>query len=165
MKYMENKLFELIYNSKDNYKMTNDGKEISCAIVIKNSNDEILGCHTTGKKWKEGSFDLPKGHQEIGENPLDTAIRECLEETGLDLKNEKSKIIDLGIFKYTATKVLHIFYIEMEIPDLDTLKCESTFTDPWGRERPEVNGYAKIGVTERNLFFKSIENVLNKAGV
>ena len=162
---MNEKLFKMIENEEENYQLTPGGKEISCALVIQNAEGEILGCHSTGKKWGPSTFDLPKGHQDVGEDPLDTAIRECREETGLDFSDKKKDIVDLGIVDYISTKVLHIFYVAAEIPDLETLHCDSTFTDPWGRERPEVNGFAKIGSNERGQFFKSIQKALEEVGL
>lgn len=156
---MKEELFKMI-ESEEKYQLTPSGKEISCALVIQNPEGEILGCHSTGKKWGPGTFDLPKGHQDVGERPLDTAIRECIEETGLDFSDRKDDIVDLGVVDYTEAKVLHIFYIASEIPDVKTLHCDSTFTDPYGRQRPEVNGFVKIGFSKRDLFFKSIQKAL-----
>lgn len=160
---MKDKLFKMI--EKEEYQLTSDGREISCALVIQNAAGEILGCHTTGKSWKEATFDLPKGHQDVGEKAIDTAIRECREETGLDFSDRKDEIVDMGEFDYTSTKLLHIFYIEAEIPDVKELHCDSTFTDPWERQRPEVNGFIKIGFDNRKMFFKSIQSVLEQAGI
>ena len=49
---------------------------------------------TTGGKIlllqkKNGSYELPGGHIEVGESPLDGAKREFTEETGISLKNPK----------------------------------------------------------------------------
>lgn len=162
---MREELFKMIENENENYQLTPDGLEISCALVIQNPEGEILGCHSTGKRWGPTTFDLPKGHQDVGEDPLDTAIRECREETGLDFSDKKADIVDLGIVDYISTKVLHIFYLAAEIPDLDTLHCDSMFTDPWGRQRPEVNGFAKIKSNEKFMFFKSIQKALERVGL
>lgn len=162
---MREELFKMIENENENYQLTPDGLEISCALVIQNPEGEILGCHSTGKRWGPTTFDLPKGHQDVGEDPLDTAIRECREETGLDFSDKKADIVDLGTVDYISTKVLHIFYLAAEIPDLDTLHCDSMFTDPWGRQRPEVNGFAKIKSNEKFMFFKSIQKALERVGL
>lgn len=159
---MKEELVKILEGKEENYELTEDGREISCALIIQNPEGEILGCHSTGKRWGPSTFDLPKGHQDVGENPLDTAIRECREETGLNFSDRKNEILDLGIFDYIDTKVLHVFYIAAEIPDLKTLHCDSTFTDPWGRQRPEVNGFAKIKPTELGQFFKALQVVLEK---
>lgn len=36
----------------------------------------------------KGGYDIPKGHIQIGEKPLDAAIRECWEETKIHLNTE-----------------------------------------------------------------------------
>lgn len=162
---MREELFKMIESGNESYQLTPDGLEISCALVIQNPEGEILGCHSTGKRWGPTTFDLPKGHQDVGEDPLDTAIRECREETGLDFSDRKADIVDLGTVDYISTKVLHIFYLAAEIPELDTLHCDSMFTDPWGRQRPEVNGFAKIKPNEKHMFFKSIQKALERVGL
>ena len=46
--------------------------------LVRNGNGEFLMIHRNGK------WDLPKGHQEEGERIEDTAVREVMEETGID---------------------------------------------------------------------------------
>ena len=46
--------------------------------LVRNENGEFLMIHRNGK------WDLPKGHQEEGERIEDTAVREVMEETGID---------------------------------------------------------------------------------
>lgn len=54
--------------------------EKSCgAIVI--DNDKVLIV-----KQNKGHYIFPKGHMEIGEEEIDTAIREVKEETNIDIK-------------------------------------------------------------------------------
>lgn len=163
---MKESLFKLIEGSNEQYVLSNDGKEISCALVIQNAAGEILGCHSTGKSWGKTTYDLPKGHLNTTDTEaVDAAIRECREETGWDVSEYKNEIIDLGEFKYTSYKNLHVFYLSAEIPELDTLHCDSTFTDAYGRQRPEVNGFAKIKPGEIDWFFKSIQKVLGEVGI
>lgn len=163
---MKESLYKLIEGGKEQYVLSSDGKEISCAMIIQNAAGEILGCHSTGKRWGKTTYDLPKGHLNITDaEAVDAAIRECREETGWDLSSMKDDIIDLGEFKYTSYKNIHIFYLSAEIPELDTLHCDSMFIDYYGRERPEVNGFAKIKPGETDWFFKSIQNVLGEVGI
>lgn len=146
---------------EEEYFIEPDGKAVTCAMIIQNAAGEILGCHSTGKKWLKSTFDLPKGHQNIDDaSPLDAAIRECKEETGLDLSNKKSDIVDLGEHSYTDEKNIHLFYISLDI-DIKDLHCDSTF-EMYGRQIPEVNGYSFIKEDELDWFFKTIQNVLKK---
>lgn len=146
------------------YVYTNDGRIISCALIIQNSNGGILGEHPTGNQWGENCFDLPKGCQEKGEDPLDSVIREVREESGLDFRQFRDQIIDLGIHDYISEKVLHLFYFKYEIDDntLQNLNCRSYFTDKDGIDKPEVDGYLIIYPDEKDLFYKAIQRVLNK---
>jgi 8-oxo-dGTP pyrophosphatase MutT (NUDIX family) len=54
--------------------------------------------------WK-----LPGGRNEAGEDPLDTAVRELWEETGLELK--KSDLVQLLVFNRTIHDRTHEFYL------------------------------------------------------
>ena len=56
-------------------------KSSGIAIILGN---KILLCHPTNSYWKN-SYSIPKGHIEDGESKLDAALRECKEETGLDI--------------------------------------------------------------------------------
>ena len=135
---MKESLFKLIEGEEENYVLSNDGKEISCALIVQNEAGEILACHSTGKGWGKTTYDLPKGHLNTTDaEAVDAAIRECREETGFDASKFKDKIEDLGEFKYTSYKNIHLFRLITEIPDLKTLHCDSTFTDGYGRERPD----------------------------
>ena len=56
-------------------------KELSCGFIIIDPKElRILGVHPTGHGKV---FDIPKGHIEKGETPLQCAIRELKEETGI----------------------------------------------------------------------------------
>lgn len=153
--------------SEEKCSYTQDGREISCAMIIQNKFGDILGCHCTGKEDDEYyTYDLPKGHQKVGEEPIKAAIRECREETGIDLSNRIDDIIDLGVYDYTDEKVLHVFYIYAKIPDIESLGCSTYFTDEGtGKEFPEIDGYRRIRADERRYFFKSIQKILRELEV
>jgi 8-oxo-dGTP pyrophosphatase MutT (NUDIX family) len=116
-------------------------KVVSVAnLIIDKDTRKLLICHSTGKDYASGGFDLPKGHHEEGEEYIDTAIREAFEETGLKLS--KDKMIYLGRTAYTSEKDLEWFYTEMDI-DLRKVKCTSYF-EREGKEYPEVNKFELI---------------------
>jgi ADP-ribose pyrophosphatase YjhB (NUDIX family) len=48
-------------------------------------NNKILLVHPTNGTWKKGICGIPKGGLEEGEDPLDGALRELYEETGITL--------------------------------------------------------------------------------
>lgn len=111
-------------------------KRLSCGVVILNPGRELLLCHVTG----QNHWDLPKGGIDLGESPLDAAIRETREESGLQLPPET--LLDLGRFAYTNKKNLHLFATLRPRFDLKELRCESRYLDRYsGRLMPEMDGF------------------------
>jgi len=111
-------------------------KRLSCGVVIVNDAHELLLCHVTG----HNHWDLPKGGIDAGESPLQAALRETREETGLRLA--ANELIDLGRFSYTNKKDLHLFATCTERFDLATLHCESHFSERYsGKLLPEMDGF------------------------
>jgi 8-oxo-dGTP pyrophosphatase MutT (NUDIX family) len=111
-------------------------KRLSCGVVVLNSDSEILLCHVTG----QNHWDLPKGGIDAAESPLQAALRETREETGLQLRGEA--LMDLGRFEYTAKKNLYLFATLTPRLDIADLHCESHYCDRLsGRELPEMDGY------------------------
>ena len=68
---------------------------------------------------RSGLWDLPKGHQEEGENIEVTALREVEEETGLkDLKLEKFiRVTDHTYFRNERWHLKHTWWYSMTCPD------------------------------------------------
>jgi 8-oxo-dGTP pyrophosphatase MutT (NUDIX family) len=111
-------------------------KRLSCGVIILNPDRELLLCHVTG----QNHWDLPKGGIDTGESPLQAALRETFEETGLRLGADA--LVDLGRFGYTAKKDLHLFATQMSRIDVSRLRCESHYHDRLsGRHLPEMDGY------------------------
>ena len=111
-------------------------KRLSCGVVILNREHELLLCHVTG----QNHWDLPKGGIDPGETPLDAALRETREESGLRLDPEA--LLDLGRLAYTNKKNLHLFACLMPRFDLKELHCESRYLDRHsGRLLPEMDGF------------------------
>ena len=65
--------------------MNNLKKEKSCGCVII-ENDKVLLI-----KQIQGNWGFPKGHMEVGETEVETAIREVKEETNLDVEINENK--------------------------------------------------------------------------
>lgn len=110
-------------------------KKLSCGILVMNAQHELLLCHATGT-WH---WDIPKGGTDPGESPLDTALRETAEETGL--RFEAAALHELGRQRYRPDKELHLFAVLSERFDPSTCRCHSRFVDAWGRSRPEMDGF------------------------
>ena len=104
--------------------------------MILNSDRELLLCHVTG----QNHWDLPKGGIDVGETPMQAALRETREECGLRLQAEA--LLDLGRFRYTNKKDLHLFATAHPRVELSALCCESHYLDRFsGRHLPEMDGF------------------------
>ena len=115
-------------------------RRLSCGILILNPQRELLLCHVTG----QDHWDLPKGGLHDGESPLQAALRETREETGLQF--DAAGLLELGRFDYRPKKDLHLFATLVPRIDVATLHCESHFAQ-WGTDRrlPEMDGYDWFG--------------------
>jgi 8-oxo-dGTP pyrophosphatase MutT (NUDIX family) len=103
---------------------------------------KLLGCKPTnvekfGKEYR--GLDLPKGHLSESEIPVDGAIRECAEETGLVFS--RSELFD----EFHSTMdgdPIWLWWASVQGVSLDDLWCDSTFVDEaTGKELPEHSGY------------------------
>ena len=111
-------------------------RRLSCGILILNPQHELLLCHVTG----QGHWDLPKGGRNAHESPLDAALRETREETGLVFAAEA--LVDLGRMPFRTRKDLHLYATLLPRLDPATLVCESRFHDrASGRRLPEMDGF------------------------
>jgi ADP-ribose pyrophosphatase YjhB (NUDIX family) len=80
----------------------NKGIKISAGLVVI-QNNKILLVHPTGAPWW-GTYSIPKGEIDDKENPLDAAIRETEEETGIKIKEKHlDRSLD-GIIEYRDDK-------------------------------------------------------------
>lgn len=110
-------------------------RALSCGTVILNPQGELLLCHVTGRDH----WDLPKGGLDPGESPLQAALRETREETGLVL--DAAALLDLGRLPYRPRKDLHLFAVLLPRIDPATLVCEARFDDGRGHRLPEMDGF------------------------
>ncbi len=111
-------------------------RRLSCGIIVLLESRELLLCHVTGQRH----WDLPKGGIQLGETPIEAALRETSEETGLRLGTDA--LLDIGRHAYTAKKDLHLFACLSHRIDPRELHCPSCFVERLtGRSRPEMDGF------------------------
>lgn len=95
----------------------------TCGLIISCHQGWLLG-HTTNTPF----WDLPKGQMEPGEELLDAALRECREETGLDLSTHRDRCVYRGTEVYNRKfgKRLALFSLALPVPlDLSACRCTS----------------------------------------
>ena len=137
-------------------------KELSVALILETPAGYLF-CHPTSRHFIPGSWDLPKGHMELGEQPYDTMVRELREETGIeferDILNTASMFQDFGVQPYNKQKNLWVYYAKINtiLPE-NSLICTSTFTDSYGNEVPEHNGFTYSW--DLNLPFPNLRKVM-----
>jgi 8-oxo-dGTP pyrophosphatase MutT (NUDIX family) len=130
-------------------------KELSCGIIIDTENGLLAMLPYGRLKDAFHNYDLAKGHIEEGETPMECALRELQEESGIVLSDEqKQSLVDLGVHKYIAKKDLHLFYLSTEIAKDFQFKCSTNFALSDGRERPEMVGYR--WVHDLRYYFRSM---------
>ncbi|MDT7837695.1 NUDIX hydrolase [Aquabacterium sp. OR-4] len=110
-------------------------KQLSCGILVLNDRAELLMCHVTGA-WH---WDIPKGGAEADEAPQAAALRETREECGLVLSGVD--LLDLGRQAYQRSKDLHLYAVRVQAFDATLCHCSSRYTDSWGRQRDEMDGF------------------------
>lgn len=81
-----------------------------------------------------------KGRTEEGENIVDTAIREFIEESGHNIAVSADMLIPLGTVQQRKNKKVTAFCVEY--PDIEPDKCFSNLIE--GSDKPEVDKYRWI---------------------
>ena len=95
-----------------------DDSQIRYAVIVARYQNQWIFCrHRDRKTWE-----LPGGHREPGESPLETARRELWEETGatdidIDIVGIY-RLFDYGLLCFAEVKDIGILPIESEIAEI-----------------------------------------------
>jgi len=143
---------------------------ITCGTVLVDKNDSILLAHPTGSD--KNTWSIPKGiHDKSDKSYIDTAIREFMEETGIDISN--IGLIEFREYVYpNRIKTLKGFYgFYDKVIDITKLKCTSMVSPKKNRLGgfPEVDGYmllkrpwdlSKLHITQAALIHDVINSMM-----
>ena len=135
--------------------MNPDGTPTVSAGILLIYNNKVLLCHPSNNYWTN-TFSPPKGHVEEGESHEDAAIRECFEETSIEIKREQ-----LGK-KYTVNytngselyKVVHLFLVKIEA--LEEVGLDNEVVDKRDLQYEEVDwcGFMTKKEAMKHLFWR-----------
>jgi predicted NUDIX family NTP pyrophosphohydrolase len=89
--------------------------------------NKILLIHPTNSSWKKATCGIPKGKMEVGEDPMEAAIREFGEETGISVSPQMldPEIKRVNFYNKKGEVDGHLFYFTCEIGDLSELGLTS----------------------------------------
>lgn len=123
---------------------------------------EVLLGHPGGPYWAgkdEGTWTLPKGGLHAGETPLDSAIREFTEETGLE---SHGPYLSLGSITQKSGKVVHAWAFEGDCDPGDISSCHTKVEWP-----PRSGHYIEVPELDQTEFFepRRARKALNPAQV
>jgi len=144
-------------------------KEATRVIIYNPKKQTVLAVHPTGRKWKNkegdgpatGTWNLPGGEVDDGEDTKDCIIREVKEECDYDLKRVNLKY--LGFYDYSNDKNLHVYFYPNTDIKITKLKCDSFFESPQGKMLPEINGYKMFNIySEMHMFFPVLQRLFKK---
>jgi len=127
---------------------------ISAGILVV-YNNKVLLCHPSNNYWTN-TFSPPKGHVEQGESYEDAAIRECYEETSIEVKKEQ--LGKMYTVNYTSGselyKVVHLFLVE--IKSLEEIGLDSEVVDKKYLQTEEVDwcGFMTKKEAMKHLFWR-----------
>ena len=109
-----------------------------------NGHTEFLLAHPGGPYWKNkqaGAWTIPKGEIHDGEEPINAAIRELEEETGLEV--ERDKLIDLGTVKQKGGKVVYGFGYRTKMDKIPPVSCNKVEIE-WPPKTGRIQLYPEI---------------------
>jgi 8-oxo-dGTP pyrophosphatase MutT (NUDIX family) len=115
-------------------------KRHTYGIFLEDCNGRILVCTPYASNGLgKNSMTIPKGGKEAGESDWDAAVREFIEEAGIDVRpllDEAEFIYSLPAVRYrSGAKTLYSFYIKLNT-NIDISSCVCTTFTKFGT--PEV---------------------------
>jgi 8-oxo-dGTP pyrophosphatase MutT (NUDIX family) len=111
---------------------------IDVAICYIRSEGSYLFLKRSPEKFEGGRYCTPGGHVEPSETPLDAAVRETFEETGIEVSSESFKSLGIFYSQFPERNILdHVFFKDIGRRPKVELSSEHTDYAWWPlREAP-----------------------------
>jgi predicted NUDIX family NTP pyrophosphohydrolase len=125
---------------------------------IKQNQPEVLLVHPGGPFWAKkdlGSWSIPKGEYEEGEDPLDAAKREVEEETGLKVKGP---FIELAPVKQKSGKLVVAWAAEGDF-DPATIKSNE-FEMEWPPKSGKRKAFPEVDKAGWFIISEAVEKIV-----
>lgn len=131
-------------------------KKTSCGILMKVNDKILLGRSTGNPHW-----DIPKGIKNENEEPIEAAVRETFEETGI--KVNKKLLKENGVYDLNNKKILHLFETNKIEFNVEDLVCHSMVFLPEKQPFPEMDKFGLFTKKEAiEKVYPSLKKVLQK---
>lgn len=132
-------------------------------FIIK-SDKKYLICRPFFNSRRKKYWSFPKGYSNNKENSIESAFRETLEETNIDLKKQKGKISKLGTFAYPNKKkkiTLFLFEGDESLKSIK-LSCTSLIKNGKYKGKPEIDMYEWVSLDKaKKKLHPSVMTALN----
>ena len=122
-------------------------RTISAGVIVINERGEVLLGHAT----YQPHWDIFKGGIDAGETPLEAAIREMREESGLSI--QAADLVEIGEIRFSPKKDLHLYMMRVQSDkiDLTLLKCTS-MVQMGAHVFPEMDAYKWVAAKDVPLY-------------
>ena len=114
--------------------------ETTVGVLIYNEKGEIFLVHSD--KWN-GVWHIPGGHIELGESSIETAKREIMEETGLEIDNVEFSNWQDAIYPKDFFKKKHFIFLDFFAQKVGGEEMVSNEMNEWVWIEPQKSSFLR----------------------
>lgn len=115
----------------------------TCGVFLLDGDNKVLACHPTNAKVTIWS--IPKGWPDEGEEPRAAAVRELMEETGVEV--DPSSLLELPPVKYkSGKKTLHAFLCKLKKKNTELSLICTSYVETGPTPFPEIDRYEWVSL-------------------